>query len=40
MGTRGGKGHIEGRWVERIVGLEGVRTIPAFLQGAVMHGSS
>ena len=32
MGTRGGKGHIEGCLVGRIVGLEGPRTTRAFLQ--------
>jgi hypothetical protein len=32
QGNARGKGHIEGRWGERIVGLEGARTTPAFLQ--------
>jgi catechol 2,3-dioxygenase-like lactoylglutathione lyase family enzyme len=33
-----GEGSVEGRWVDRIVGLEGVRTEFAFLQTPDGHG--
>jgi catechol 2,3-dioxygenase-like lactoylglutathione lyase family enzyme len=34
----GGKGSVEGRWVDRIVGLDGVRSEIAFLQTPDGHG--